>query len=202
MNKRKIHENLYQIEYDVQFRNPNILKTLFPIETNHKRYEQAIRDSRGMYMRNYKKAKWSIERAHETFQEELGEGKIRIIPPTELYEAMKVRNVNFSHNNLVFNPDSSSTKVRLIHDYTREVKKTTLSLEILSAENGLGSLAEAAFSLRLHPYVRSLDISKCYTNVRVTGNFRWVSLNIYFNDAPKRNICRPYNNHARNFVVW
>ena len=53
----------------------------------------------------------------------------------------------------------------------------------MSAENGLGSLAECAFSLKMHPFVRSLDISKCYTNVRTIGEFNWVSLNIYFNDV-------------------
>ena len=72
---------------------------------------------------------------------------------------------------MVFNLDSSSTKVRLLQYYTEKIRKTPLSLEILSAENGLGSLVECAFSLRVHPYVRSLDFSKCYTNVRTIGLF-------------------------------
>ena len=63
MHKKQIHMNLYQIEYEVQFRNPEILKILFPIESNHKRYEAAIKESRAMYLKNYRKARWSIERA-------------------------------------------------------------------------------------------------------------------------------------------
>ena len=59
---------------------------------------------------------------------------------------------------------------------------TTLSLEILSAENGLGSLVEAAFSFRIYPYIRSYDISKCYQQVRSAGKFIFSSLNIWFND--------------------
>ena len=34
----------------------------------------------------------------------------------------------------------------------------------------------------MHPFVRSLDISKCYTNVRTVGEFNWVLLNIHFDD--------------------
>ena len=67
----------------------------------------------------------------------------------------------------------------------------TLSLDILSAENGLGSLVECAFSLWVHPYVRSLDISKCYTNVKSTGKFNWASLNIHFEEMAEGKFRKP-----------
>ena len=71
------------------------------------------------------------------------------------------------------------------------MRKTTLSLEILSAENGLGSLVECAFFLQAHQYVRSLDISKCYTNVCITGKSYWASLNIHFNDMTEGKFKEP-----------
>ena len=128
MCKQRIHEDLYQISYEVQFRNPNILEILYPIATNQRRYEAAIQKTRAMYMRNWKKAPWAVRKAEETFLEELEEGKIRVVPEKEFLKAMETEHVNFSANNLVFNMDSSSTKVRLIHEYTEEVRKTTLSL--------------------------------------------------------------------------
>ena len=82
-------------------------------------------------MKNWKKAPWAVKKGREKFLEELEEGKIRIVSKDELDEAMEKENVNFSNNNLVFNMDSSSTKVRLIHDYTEEVKQTSLSLEMV-----------------------------------------------------------------------
>ena len=88
---------------------------------------------------------------------------------------------------LVFNLDSPSTKVRLIHDYTSRISsaQTTLSLEILSAESGLGNLAEAAFSFRIFTFIRSYDIGKCYQQIRSVGKFVWASLNIWFKDIEK-----------------
>ena len=64
---------------------------------------------------------------------------------------MRTQNLNWPRMDLVFNLDSPSTKVRLIHDYTSRIRgsSTTLSPEILSAESGLGSLQEAAFSFRI-----------------------------------------------------
>ena len=79
-------------------------------------------------MRNWKKAPWAVRKAQGTFLEELKEGKIRIVQEKEFLKAMETEHVNFSVNNLVFNMDSSSTKVYLIQDYTEEVRKTTLSL--------------------------------------------------------------------------
>ena len=74
--------------------------------------------------------------------------------------------------------------MRIIHDYTSRIKgsSTTLSLEILSAESGLGSLQEAAFFFRVYPFIRSYDIGKCYQQERSIGRFVYVSLNIWFDD--------------------
>ena len=85
---------------------------------------------------------------------------------------------------MVYNLDSASTKVCVVHDYTQKIKKfrTTLSLEILSCEHGLGNLAEASFSFRAYTFIRSLDIGKCYQTVRSVGKFVLISLNIWFQD--------------------
>ena len=42
------------------------------------------------------KALWAVRKAQETFLEELEEGKIRVVPENEFYEAMKTENINFS----------------------------------------------------------------------------------------------------------
>ena len=70
----------------------------------------------------------------------------------------EVRPTNFGWMNLAFNPDSTSTKVRLIHNFTSAVLGTALSLEILTLYNNLGNMSEAALSFRLHYFVRSYDI--------------------------------------------
>ena len=36
MSKQRIHEDLYQISYEVQFKHPNILEILYPTESNKK----------------------------------------------------------------------------------------------------------------------------------------------------------------------
>ena len=89
MCNQRIHKNLYWICYEVQFRNPDILKILYPIESNRKRYEAAIQKTRSMYARHWKKAPWSVKKAEDTFNEELSEGKIRIVSEEEFNEAMK-----------------------------------------------------------------------------------------------------------------
>ena len=70
---------------------------------------------------------------------------------------METENLNWPRMDLVFNLDSPSTKVRIIRDYTTRISSasTTLSLEILSAGSGLGSLANAAFSFRIFTFIRS-----------------------------------------------
>ena len=67
MHKKQIHKDLYQIVYEVQFRNPDILKILYPLESNQKRYEAAVQKTKTMYMKNWKKAPWVIRKADETF---------------------------------------------------------------------------------------------------------------------------------------
>ena len=62
------------------------------------------------------------------------------------------------------------------------VKGSNLSLEILPGENDLVSLSKCEFSFKMAPYVRSLDIRKCYTQVRTAGDFLYASLNIWFED--------------------
>ena len=62
------------------------------------------------------------------------------------------------------------------------VKGSTLSLEILSGENGLGNLSECGFTFRLAPFVSSFAISKCYTQVRTAGDCLYASLNIWFEE--------------------
>ena len=101
MCRQRIHENLYQTCYEVQFLNPNILEILYPIESNQRRYEAAIQKTRAMYAGNWKKAPWAVKKAEETFVEELLKGRIIIVPEEEFNEAMKKENINFSNNNLV-----------------------------------------------------------------------------------------------------
>ena len=93
--------------------------------------------------------------------------------------------MNFPRVDLVFNPDIPSTKVRLIHDMTQKLPKlnSTLSLEILSADSGLGNLQEAAFSVRIHPFVRSFDISRCYQQVRSEGKYVMAFLGVWFENC-------------------
>ena len=80
----------------------------------------------------------------------------------------------------------------MIHDYTSCIASasTTLSLEILSAESGLGSLAEVSFFFRMFPFIRSYDIIKCYQQIHSVGRFVWPSLNLWFEDLEKME--RPY----------
>ena len=68
---------------------------------------------------------------------------------------LKEENMNFPRVDFVFNLDSPSTKTRIIHDFTKRIpgSGTTLSLEILSSENVLGSLVEAAFSFWIYPFI-------------------------------------------------
>ena len=82
---------------------------------------------------------------------------------------------------LVYNLDSPSTKCEVFHDFTRMVKGSTLTLDILSGETGPGSLSEWV-SFRMVPYVRSFDMPKCYSQGKTAGDFMYASLNICFED--------------------
>ena len=133
-----------------------------------------------MLRRHCKKAPWAVLQADKTMLHGIREAKMKRVSEAELGQLMVSENHNWPRMDLVFNLDSPSTKVRLIHDYTSRIASasTTLSLEILSAESGLGSLAEASFSFRMFPFIRSYDISKCYQQIHSVGRFVWASLNM------------------------
>ena len=181
-----ITPELFQVKYEIQMKSPVMLQELFPVEGNRRRIEEAINMTAAMLRKNQKKATWAVQEADETFSTELRTGKVQILNEAEIEEAILTKNMAFNRTDLVFNLDSPSTKVRLIHDFTREVHGTTLSLEILSGDNGLGSLVEAGFSFRIHTFIRSYDIAKCYTQIAVEGPFLWASLNIWFEDVLKQ----------------
>ena len=103
----------------------------------------------------------------------------------EFREKSKEHPTAFGRMNIAFNPDSSSTKVRLIHDFTAQVKGTTLSLEILILDNTLGNMSEAALSFRLFYYIRAYDIKTFYTQFTLVGKFVYCTLNVWFHDVRK-----------------
>ena len=84
-------------------------------------------------------------------------------------ELSKTEPTAFTRLNLAFNPSSNSTKSRLIHDYTNKVNQTTLSLELLTSEKCIGSLAEAHISFRMHYWVKCLKIARCYSQIELGG---------------------------------
>ena len=88
---------------------------------------------------------------------------------------------NLNRIALVYNLDTPSTKCEVFHDFTRMVKGSTLTLDILSGETGPGSLSEWV-SFRMVPYVRSFDMPKCYLQGKTAGDFMYASLNICFED--------------------
>ena len=133
---------------------------------------------------------WAIKKINETIKIEINEGKVKRIDLHDFKKIAEVRPTNFGRINLAFNPDSTSTKVRLIHDFTAAVLGTTLSLEILTLDNTLGNMAEAALSFRLHYFVRSYDIRSCYTQFSLEGDFIWYILNVWFDDIENQK--RPY----------
>ena len=140
-----------------------------------------------MLRKHSREASWAITQANNTILEELREAKVRRLSEDELNKLMVTENLNWPRMDLVFNLDSPSTKVCLIHNYTSRISsaQTTLSLEILSAESGLGNLAEAAFSFRIFTFKRSYDIGKCYQQIHSVGRFVWVSLNIWFENVER-----------------
>ena len=150
-------------------KNPGTSKFMFPIQSNRDRLRLAIQETRGMFVRHKNKAPWAIDSVQETFLREKGEGKIKVLSPEETEEILETKSCNFPRIDIVYNLDSPSTRARLIYNFTRMVKGSTLSLEILSGENGLGNLSECGFSFRVATFVRSFDISECYTQVRTSG---------------------------------
>ena len=134
-----ITRELFQVKYEIQMKSPSMLQELFPIKGNRRRIEAAMNMTAAMLRKNQKKATWAVQKADETFSTELRTGKVRILHEAEIEEAILTKNMAFNKTDLVFTRDSPSTKVRLKHDFTKEIHGTTLSLEILSGDNGLGS---------------------------------------------------------------
>ena len=109
---------------------------LFPINTNKAWFNAAIIQTAGMLCKHSRKATWAITQANGTVLEELREAKARHQSQDELDKLMVTENLNWPRMDLVFNLDSPSTKVCLIHDFMSRISSAsaTLSLEILSAE--------------------------------------------------------------------
>ena len=138
-----------------------------------------------MLRKNFRNAPWAVIQADKTMQQEIREVKVCRVSEAELNMLLDSENLSWPRMDLVFNLDSPSTKVRVIHDYTSCIPSaiTTLSLEILSAYSGLGILAEAAFNFRMSPFIKSYDISCCYQQIRSVGRFVFISLNNWFDDV-------------------
>ena len=107
----------------------------------------------------------AIEAVNGILRKELIEGKIEKLPMDEFQRIAEVEPTAFTRLNLAFNPDSLSSPVCLIHDFTTGVKSTTLSLEVLCLGKTLGSMIESSLSFRLFKLVRCFDIAKCYTQI-------------------------------------
>ena len=118
------------------------------------------------------------------WDDELLEGKVSKLTLLEFQELSKNNLTGFTRLNLAFNPSSNSTKARLIHDFTCNIKQTTLSLELLTSEQCIGSLAEAQISFRMFHHIKCLDIARCYSQIELTGLFLYLSLNVWFQDIP------------------
>ena len=88
------------------------------------------------------------------WDDELLEGKVSKLTLLEFQELSKNNLTGFTRLNLAFHPSSNSTKARLIHDFTCNIKQTTLSLEFLTSEQCIGSLAEAQISFRMFHYIK------------------------------------------------
>ena len=95
-----------------------------------------------------------VKAVQNIWKDELLEGKVQKITYGQFEEISRSEPTAFTRLNLVFNPSSTSTKSRLIHDYTSKVNQTTLSLELLTSEKCIGSLAEAHISFRMHYWVK------------------------------------------------
>ena len=156
---------------------------MFPANLATARDNSAVKQTAGLIKSKAKKGEmWAIRKIDETIMVDINEGKVRRIELDDFNKTARVRPTNFGRINIAFNLDSTTTKVRLIHDFTAAVMGTTLSLEILTLDNTLGNMAEAALSFRMHYYVSSYNIRSCYTQFCLEGDFIWCILNVWFDD--------------------
>ena len=173
----------YELQYQVLMKRDGILKKLYPTEEAIGRLETAERQTAGMIRQKSKKGQlWEIEAVNEIFKKELNVGTVEVLTVDEFKRRAENEPTAFTRLNLAFNPDSLSTPVRLFHDFTTAVSSTTLSLEVLTLDNALGSMIEASLSFRLFELIQCWDIAKCYTQITLVGQFVLCSLNLWFKD--------------------
>ena len=90
-----IHDELFLVFYNVQLKNPGILKFLFPVKEDRDRKRLVVQETRGMFMRHKSKAAWAIESVQETFLREKGEAKIKVLSKEETEEILKRKTAIF-----------------------------------------------------------------------------------------------------------
>ena len=101
----------------MQLRRNSLFVELFPKRSNSSRYDAAVMQTAAMLRRHFKKGPLVVLQADMTILQEIREAKVRRVSEAELGQLMDSENLNWPQIDLVFNLDSPSTKVRVIHDY-------------------------------------------------------------------------------------
>ena len=175
----KIGNNKYCVHHKVQFLNESKILNLFhPRRTNF----ASAKSSSDSLAHKLGKNKGYLDVINAQLKKEIKSGRMRILSKQEMSE-LQYEVHNFSHLNVAYNLDSTSTLVRLISDLSRPLladKTTTLSLELKSPNNSLGNMLESIIGWRLHAHTAALDISKCYWQISVNKLYSLLTMHIWY----------------------